>query len=261
MTLIDKYNFPGNLIIESAETLKIKVIDAHKEIPNSKLLITAIFNRSLTAKSKIRIYNVSASGLKCTKVNIDSPQQDINKITIFPCNTYVMSNTTDNITILWDIRKTNKKYVSSLTINFLTETLTPPLLEGKKIWEHDGGATWISWGPNNDLFFAGDADGVVKAWNIKSGDLFVKDICMFISQVMYSAFSPNLNKPFVGKSSGTATLYSLVGSENRRPGKFDVDIKDIQQNIVEDAEVAANTAQELPDRGKVKIINGVAWGV
>ncbi|KAL7268954.1 hypothetical protein RUND412_008400 [Rhizina undulata] len=225
--------------------------------PGDDLFITAVSSRSATVKSVIRLYQIVDAGLRFTNVKCESHQHDINKITISPCKQYVTSSATDNTTMVWDVRKTNEV----LYCLPQGETLTPPSLEGKQMYEHDSGATWASWGPTNDRFFTGGADGVVKVWDIKSGDPFVKDLCRLDSQVMYAAFSPNFDKLLVGETSGKATLFSSMGVANARPAEFEVDIRDIQKNMAEDAEAAADAAQELLDQGKVKIINGVAWGV
>lgn len=121
--------------------------------------------------------------------------------------------------------------------------------------EGDGGVNFTSWGPTNDRLYTGSSDGVVKVWDIKRGDPFVRDFAKVNTQIMSGAFSHDHEMLMIGEFSGKATLYSTRGDRGVQPQSFKVDKSDItgpEVNVYE-------AARDLRTRLNMVNEEGYTW--
>ncbi|KAF8245854.1 WD40 repeat-like protein [Wilcoxina mikolae CBS 423.85] len=208
-------------------------------------------------KTQIRLYNLDGNVGRNTRAicEFDCEQCDINKVTVSACEAYVTASGTDGSTTVWDRRNPN----NALHILKHGNSLMVPRIDGNPEID-DTGVTCAFWGPTNDRFYTGGSDGVLKIWDIKRGDPFIRDFATLDSQIMSGAFSPDYNMLILGESSGKATLFSTRGDRGVAPGLFDVDISDVTGDVSEEKEeTGAEAARELVKSGKMIIRDHFAW--
>lgn len=88
--------------------------------------------------------------------------------------------------------------------------------------EDDTGVEVALWGESCNYLYTGGSDGIIKIWDVKRGDPFIRDLGSVDSQIMSAAFSPGQDMLLVGDSEGVATLFSVRGDENQEPGEFQI---------------------------------------
>ena len=184
--------------------------------------------KTLGVKSAVRMFHITSTGAEI-EFDVDSEQDDINCVTISyvlhslkkktlltnnahsPCGTYVTSSSTCRKTLLWDVR-----YPARI-LHRLTHgpSLSSP---------DETGVEMALWGPTHasDFLYTGSSDGVVKAWDVKRGDPFVKDLVKVDAQIMSGRWAPGGGMLLVGDTSGTATVLSTSGDVGE-VGQFKVE--------------------------------------
>ncbi|KAA8913252.1 hypothetical protein FN846DRAFT_886700 [Sphaerosporella brunnea] len=246
----------GDLLIFDIQAQKF----AAKVSPNSQRQFDLFLDEEgKNIKSQIRMYNIDGRTPWSVRADheFDSEQADINKVTWSPCKNYVTASGTDGSTSVWDIRFPRQLVHSLRHGTSLVQSWDP---------EDDTGVAVAFWGPTTDRFYTGSSDGVVKIWDIRSGDPFLKDFCTLTSQVMSAAFNPDMDMLMVGESSGHATLFSTLGDSGVPPEKFDVDIRDVtvhhepvDNEMQPDGDSGVQAARDLVNSGRMIVDGRFAW--
>ena len=131
----------------------------------------------------------------------------------------------------------------------------------------DTGVQVALWGQNSDYLYTGSSDGIVKIWDLKKGDPFVKDLGQVNAQIMSGQFSPDKDMLLIGDASGTATLFSNLGDKHTPPAIFDTEGEVLPERLeraeadVPESQLARYYSKELIRQGRVVIgPDGWAWG-
>ncbi|KAF8426628.1 hypothetical protein EV426DRAFT_702229 [Tirmania nivea] len=165
--------------------------------------------KSLGVKSTVRMFHITGTGAEI-EFDVDSDQNDINCVTISPCGTYVTSSGTCSTTLLWDVRYPTRilhRLIHGPTLMPYRDPNLPP--------PDDTGVEVALWGPTHasNYLYTGSSDGVVKVWDVKRADPFVKDLAKVDAQIMSGAWAPGGEMLIVGDTSGTATVLSTFGGD------------------------------------------------
>jgi WD40 repeat protein len=145
------------------------------------------------------------------EIGIDSPQKDINKVTMSPCGFRVTSSGTDGNTFVWDLR-TIKKAAEPEPLHILAHGRTkmvPPVNGELEDW--DAGVSVTEWLPQSDYLLTGGSDGFIKLWDTRLKDPFLRDIAEFDSPVSSADFNCERDILGVGESSGRVTFLDWHG--------------------------------------------------
>ncbi|KAI5787151.1 hypothetical protein EDC01DRAFT_779606 [Geopyxis carbonaria] len=259
----------GGLVIYDAVAQKIasKVMPAasgHFDVymdAHSPYFATAAIagagNRSV--KTHVRLYNLaeSAPGRSTrNSLECDSPQADINRVTLSPCSTYLTSSGTDGSTYVWDTRSPDEP------LHILRHGATlQPLLPDAALEDADTGVTFAAWGGagvDAHRLFTGGSDGVVKLWDVRRGDAFVRDVATLSASIMCGRFSPGGDMLLLGDCTGHATVLATGLPKGWEAGAFDVDIRDVNAEAEGDGE-GREAARELVRSGRVYLTAEGAW--
>jgi WD40 repeat protein len=184
------------------------------------------------------------------QIGLDSPQKDINKVTMSPCGFRVTSSGTDGRTFVWDlrlIRESTEPDPLHILTHGSTKMVSP--LNGQ-LEDWDTGVSVAEWLPQSDYLMTGASDGLLKLWDTRLGTPFVRNIAEFDSAIGSADFNCDRDMLGVGESSGRVTFLdwhgSLDGGELR---KFQ-----LQQAVVEGTgNEGIMAARELLASGRVAI--------
>ncbi|RPB01050.1 WD40 repeat-like protein [Choiromyces venosus 120613-1] len=217
----------------------------------SSTLATGVSNFS---KSLIRLYSVSqsstgrGSGPKSDLIGtMNSPQKDINVITVSPCARFVTSSAIDGSTLVWDRRN----LWEPLTQLMHEDTLMA-VCSDASVNAEDTGTTFAQWCPHDGFLYTGSSDGVVKVWDTKKEDSLVRTLPALDAQIMSGSFSPDFDKLLIGSASGKATLYSMEG----RAGEELVEFTSDMTGIIPDIDPDDGSVHHLDDDGD----QSMSWG-
>ncbi|KAF8468326.1 WD40-repeat-containing domain protein [Kalaharituber pfeilii] len=239
----------GSLVIYDAYTGKqfLKVspgVTRHFDLTYhpSGMFATACASRNQKAgvKSHIRVFNLSGTGA-ALKIEVDSPQLDVNRVTISPCGTYVTSSGTDGSTICWDMR-----WPADIMCKLQHDPTLMDRNESTNLEVDDTGVEVALWSNNSDYLYTGSSDGIIKIWDIKRGNPYVKDLVKVNAQIMSGAFSPGSDMLLVGDASGTATLLSTLGDKDVPPIQFETEGEVLPGMGLEDRTVREGSA-DIPE--------------
>jgi len=86
--------------------------------------------------------------------------------------------------------------------------------------EEDTGVELALWGPTHasSFLYTGSSDGVVKVWDVKRADPFVRDLVKMDAQIMCGAWAPGGGMLAVGDTSGAAMVLSTFGEAGGEGG-------------------------------------------
>jgi WD40 repeat protein len=174
------------------------------------------------AKSVVRVFDPRQEKT-VMEIGFDSPQKDINKVTISPCGFQVTSSGTDGKTFIWDLR-TIKDSGEPDPIHILSHGVTkmvPPVDGNLEDW--DSGVSVAEWLPRSDYLITGGSDGFLKLWDVRLGRPFVRDVAEFESAVMSADFNTDRDMLGVGESSGRVTFFDWHGPTGGSLRKFDLE--------------------------------------
>lgn len=203
------------------------------------------------AKSVVRIFDARTQRATL-EIGIDSPQKDINKVTLSPCGFRVTSSGTDGQTFVWDLR-TVRRTTEPMPLHILAHGPTKMVhpVDGQ-LEDWDTGVSVTDWLPQSDYLMTGGSDGFLKLWDTRLGQPFVRDIAEFDSAVSSADFNYDRDMLGVGESSGRVTFlhrHGQIGGE---------ELKEFQlhQAVVEGADnEGILAARELLESGKVRIVD------
>ncbi|RPB26320.1 WD40 repeat-like protein [Terfezia boudieri ATCC MYA-4762] len=255
------HSMTGSLVIYDAESgrqfLKVtpgstRCFDVFSH-PNGCFVVgcAARGAKSLGIKSTVRMFHITGTGAEI-EFDVDSDQQDINRVTISPCGTYVTSSGTCGTTLLWDIRYPTR------TLHRLTHGPTLMPLQNPNIPPPDDTGVEVAlWGPTHasNFLYTGSSDGVVKVWDIKRADPFMKDLAKVDAQIMSGAWAPGGGMLIVGDTSGTATVLNTFGEAGGEGGvsQFRVEGEVSGSADVDASELGRYYSRELVHTGKVVV--------
>lgn len=168
------------------------------------------FGAGPTAKSVVRVFDPRTE--KATmEIGLDSPQKDINNVTMSPCGFRVTSSGTDGRTFVWDLR-TIKEGTAPEPLHVLAHGRTkmvPPVDGQLEDW--DTGVSVTEWLPQSDYLMTGGSDGFIKLWDTRLKEPFLRDIAEFDSPVSSANFNSERDMLGVGESSGKVTFLDWHG--------------------------------------------------
>ena len=203
-----------------------------------------------SAKSVVRVFD--PRGERATmEIGFDTPQKDINKVTISPGGFQVTSSGTDGKTLVWDLRKVqNGDEPEPLYVLAHGRTKTVPPVDGQ-LEDWDTGVSVAEWLPQSDYLMTGGSDGFLKLWDVRLGSPLIRDIAEFNSAVSSADFNCDRDMLGVGEASGSVTFFDwhgpLVAGDGLR--KFQ-----LEQNVVEgNGNEGILAARELVASGRVEI--------
>lgn len=206
-------------------------------------------NAGPSAKSVVRIFDPRMDKITM-EIGLDSPQKDINKVTMSPCGFRVTSGGTDGKTFVWDLRMIRESTEPEpLHILAHGPTKMVPPVDGQ-LEDWDTGVSVAEWLPQSDYLMTGASDGCLKLWDTRLGTPFVRNIAEFDSAIGSADFNCDRDMLGVGESSGRVTFLDwhgpLGGGELR---KFQ-----LQQAVVEGTgNEGIMAARELLASGRVEI--------
>jgi WD40 repeat protein len=163
-----------------------------------------------TARSVVRIFDPRSERI-AMDMGLDSPQKDINKVTMSPCAFKVTSSGTDGTTLVWDLRMI--RYLTDpsplCVLAHGTTKMVPPV--NGRLEDVDLGVSSAEWLPQSDYLITSGSDGFIKLWDIRLGDPFVRNIAEFDSPVSSFCFNGDRDMLGVGESSGRVTFLDWQG--------------------------------------------------
>ena len=203
---------------------------------------------SPTAKSIVRVFDPRTEKVSM-EVGFDSSQKDINKVTMSPCGFRVTSSGTDGKTLLWDLRMI-RRHSEPDTLHILAHgptKMVPPVDARLEDW--DMGVSVAEWLPESDYLMTGGSDGMLKLWDTRLGEPFLRDIAEFDSAVSSADFNSDRDMLGVGESSGRVTFLDWHGPVGEELRKFQ-----LQEDVVGDVgNEGIMAARELIASGRVVI--------
>lgn len=141
---------------------------------------------------------------------LDCFSSDINELTINPNSPeyfYATAACTDGKVYVWDTARGHRP------VHVLSHG--QPVEEF--MWDRereDTGCKFTAWGGTPDRLYTGGSDGVVKVWNIRHPDPFVRDLLEVSGPVSAGAFSSDKSKLAIGDASGRVYLLSVDEEDN-----------------------------------------------
>jgi len=169
-----------------------------------------------TAKSVVRLYDPRLEKA-LMELSLDSPQKDVNKVTISPCGNRITSSGTDGRTIVWDLRVVRSEPDPLHILSHGPTKMVPPVDGQLEDW--DTGVMVAEWLPQSDYLITGGSDGCIKLWDTRVGTPFMRDIGEFESAVSSIDFNCNRDVLGVGEVSGKVTFldwHGVSGGEGLR---------------------------------------------
>ncbi|KAI6780898.1 Rik1-associated factor-like protein [Emericellopsis cladophorae] len=215
--------------ITNATTANVFEIVWHPDLPQFVCATSPCgLNVRTGVKTQLHIFqNDKALELTfCEFVSLDCPAADINEVTFQPNSrkhAYVTAACTNRKVYVWDTAH--------------PDTIQHVLYHGlsKEFFEEDPrdtGVKFTAWG-SLDRLYTGSSDGVVKVWNVRDSNPFVRKLLETAAPVSCGAFSPDKQKLAIGDATGRLWLYSTdrrdeverhyttIGGRNiRRPMPF-----------------------------------------
>ncbi|WBW74356.1 CLRC ubiquitin ligase complex WD repeat subunit Raf1/Dos1 [Schizosaccharomyces osmophilus] len=142
-------------------------------------------------------------------------QRDINHATISNSGFLVSSSGTDNQTFVWDSRKPNK------VLNVLKHGQTKMIhFDDANQEEVDAGVTMAQWVPNGSLFVTGGSDGIVKVWDLRLNEPFIRNFAELDFAITHGVFSPDTTKLSVCCNGGDVYMYNIGNDNHNEFGGF-----------------------------------------
>jgi WD40 repeat protein len=207
------------------------------------------FGAGSSVKSIVRVFDPRTEKVSM-EIGLESPQKDINKVTMSPCGFRVTASGTDGQTFVWDLRTVRHSREPDplhILAHGPSKMLAP--VDGQ-LEDWDTGVSVAEWLPQSDYLMTGGSDGFLKLWDTRLADPFLRDIAEFDSAVTSADFNCDRDMLGVGESSGRVTFLdwhgAVSGGELR---KFQ-----LQQAVVEGVgNEGIMAARELLASGRVVI--------
>lgn len=168
------------------------------------------FGAGPSAKSIVRVFDPRLERITM-EVGFDSLQKDINRVTMSPCGFRVTSSGTDGKTLIWDlrmIRRATEPYPLHILSHGPTK-MVPPVDGQLEDW--DAGVSVAEWLPQSDYLMTGGSDGLLKLWDTRLGEPFLRDIAEFDSTISIADFNSDRDILGVGEASGRVTFLDWHG--------------------------------------------------
>jgi len=164
-----------------------------------------------SAKSVVRVFDPRSDRIGMF-VGHDSPQRDINVVTLSPCGLQVTSSGTDGKTFIWDLRMVGQGFEPLHILSHGPTKMVAPLDAQLEDW--DTGVSVAEWLPQSNYLLTGGSDGMLKLWDTRLGSPLVRNVAEFDSGVSSMDFNADRDTLGVGQSSGRVTFLDWHGSGN-----------------------------------------------
>lgn len=157
-------------------------------------------------RTQIRVFSKSKTEDQAFSVvqTLDCTAVDINELAIMPnsvLGSYIAAGCTDDNTYVWDTALGDKP------IHVLRHGKPMDDFRGPD-QTVDPGVKFCAWGSSPDRFYTGSSDGVVKVWNVRRQNPFVRNLLEVKGPVSYGKFSPDKSKLVLGDASGRVYFLS-----------------------------------------------------